>query len=615
MQILRGYKLLPVLIILIFLGIVAGVAAPKGKETPQQRKARHYFLSAVRAEAENKSAESHELFRKAYETDTTYAEAALEYGVRKMIVPAGGQNFPVDPESGKRLARKFIDKYPGDFFPAYVYIRNMENAEELEEAVRASEELKRHNPGNSDILQLLNGLYLDIGEIDKALDVWDEYGRIEGQDLDYFVRKAGMKVVTGDTLGTLEVGRQMLENNPGNPAAVAFLARLHNYFENTDSALYYFKKAEEMTPAGSGGVVKMQIADYYKSQGDSVNYDAKTYEALMADDLDFEIKNEVLAHYLQNLINDDGDRARGDRLFAVLLDQYPHEPELLSLAARYSASKRDFKKALEEIDYAIDLNRGESKYWEQALTYCLLLEDYERGYKYYKSAADRLPLLSMPSYTLAGSMAMMDEKPELALEIYGEELSKYFPGQEIGKPINMDALRNTLTAEGVDLLADLYQQIGDAYYKAGDEKQAYQYFEDSLMLNPNAPLTLNNYAYFLVKDGETIPEEILEKADEMSKRAVVLQPDVPTYLDTRAWVLFRKGEYKEAKEMQMNAIELLGENPTPEETAELYEHLGDILFMNHEPSEALDYWKKALKGNPGNELLQRKVKHKTFFYK
>ena len=30
--------------------------------------------------------------------------------------------------------------------------------------------------------------------------------------------------------------------------------------------------------------------------------------------------------------------------------------------------------------------------------------------------------------------------------------------------------------------------------------------------------------------------------------------------------------------------------------------------------EALEYWKEALKLEPENELLKKKVKHKTYFY-
>lgn len=36
--------------------------------------------------------------------------------------------------------------------------------------------------------------------------------------------------------------------------------------------------------------------------------------------------------------------------------------------------------------------------------------------------------------------------------------------------------------------------------------------------------------------------------------------------------------------------------------------------MNGEPKEAVEFWKKALELDPDNALIQKKVKHKTYFY-
>ena len=53
---------------------------------------------------------------------------------------------------------------------------------------------------------------------------------------------------------------------------------------------------------------------------------------------------------------------------------------------------------------------------------------------------------------------------------------------------------------------------------------------------------------------------------------------------------------------------------TEELSEELCHHAGDIYFMNGDPKKAVEYWEKALDFEPDNELLKRKVKHKTYFY-
>ena len=49
--------------------------------------------------------------------------------------------------------------------------------------------------------------------------------------------------------------------------------------------------------------------------------------------------------------------------------------------------------------------------------------------------------------------------------------------------------------------------------------------------------------------------------------------------------------------------------------ATIKEHYGDILFMNGEPEAALAQWEQALKLQPDNEMLKKKVKYKTYFFK
>ena len=102
----------------------------------------------------------------------------------------------------------------------------------------------------------------------------------------------------------------------------------------------------------------------------------------------------------------------------------------------------------------------------------------------------------------------------------------------------------------------------------------------------------------------------LDKAENMIKRVVAEKPEDGTTLDTYAWVMFKKQDYAKAKELIDGAME-----NEAEPSSELLEHAGDIYFMNQLPDEAVEFWRKALLLDSDNELLKRKVKHKTFYYK
>ena len=163
-------------------------------------------------------------------------------------------------------------------------------------------------------------------------------------------------------------------------------------------------------------------------------------------------------------------------------------------------------------------------------------------------------------------------------------------------------------------VSSYYEGYGDAlaeHYKRYPEKKELEdsicdAYENSLFLFPDNALSLNNYAFFLCEHGGD-----LEKAREMSRKSISYN-ESSTNLDTYAWILFRMGDYKEARAYQGAAIEKAIEEGT--ESEELYSHYGDILFMNGEPDLAVEYWEKALELSPDDALLKKKVDHRTFFY-
>lgn len=64
---------------------------------------------------------------------------------------------------------------------------------------------------------------------------------------------------------------------------------------------------------------------------------------------------------------------------------------------------------------------------------------------------------------------------------------------------------------------------------------------------------MNNYAYYLSE-----MEIQLDKAEEMISNVIQLEPSNATYLDTYAWVLFKRGKYMEALFIIEQAMEMGG---------------------------------------------------------
>ncbi len=145
--------------------------------------------------------------------------------------------------------------------------------------------------------------------------------------------------------------------------------------------------------------------------------------------------------------------------------------------------------------------------------------------------------------------------------------------------------------------------VGDGSFKTGDIERSTKEYDVVLTLNPDNVIAVNNYAYYLAIGGGD-----LDKAEELSRKAVGEQPENPTYLDTLAWILYLKGEYAEALALQEKAMENI--TPDAESSGEYWDHFGDIQYMNGEKDKALESWKKALELDSDNKEIMQKIKDK-----
>ena len=132
----------------------------------------------------------------------------------------------------------------------------------------------------------------------------------------------------------------------------------------------------------------------------------------------------------------------------------------------------------------------------------------------------------------------------------------------------------------------------------GDFEAARPYYEAAV--SQPLPPAYNNYAYFLTEKSGTPAD--LDKAEKLARQAIKLEPDNGTYLDTYAWVLYRKGSSMLALIYIKKAIEA---TETPDPT--LYEHLAEILTAEDRYDEAIETWRHCLESGGDAKLVAQKV--------
>ncbi|NWF36295.1 tetratricopeptide repeat protein [Mariprofundus sp. KV] len=96
----------------------------------------------------------------------------------------------------------------------------------------------------------------------------------------------------------------------------------------------------------------------------------------------------------------------------------------------------------------------------------------------------------------------------------------------------------------------------------------------------------------------------LHKAEKLILKALELKPDDGYYLDSLAWVYFKRGEFKKALTTQNRALKQISDDPI------MFEHLGDILWKNGDQPAAREAWEKSLQMNSDDsDAIKHKIKH------
>jgi tetratricopeptide (TPR) repeat protein len=179
----------------------------------------------------------------------------------------------------------------------------------------------------------------------------------------------------------------------------------------------------------------------------------------------------------------------------------------------------------------------------------------------------------------------------------------------------LDAFQNGISVinqqSDTEIVSDFYAVMGDILHQKGLDKEAFAAYDSCLTWKDDNYGCLNNYAYYLSEK-----ELHLDKAEQMSYRAIKAEPKNATYLDTYAWILFKEGRYAEAKIYIDQTLQCDSDS-----SAVLLEHAGDIYYHTGDHERALAYWQQALakaspKPEPGSEdrrqILTRKIKLKKY---
>lgn len=590
-----------ILTLLIAAGTLLSFAAkPAATTDADRRKAEYLFLEAANAYTEARYDDYFMLLNRAAALDPSDPFIA---GALAEIKLANSTSDSLTMEGAYRdLERRWLAN-PSDENNATVFASVAKSAGRIDDVIYVWETLDSLLPDRTDpAMNLASALVArgstkpDTSDINRALEIYNRLEKGLKGNVQLISRKINALAAKSDTARIVAELKKLYADAPADIQAALFIGTVYHSLSMPDSAMRFFDRACEID--STNGLVYLTRASFFQTRGDSAAYDREVFRALESPELEFAPKFELLSDYVIKLYADSTLRPRIDHMFEVLQEVNPGEGVLHAFYGDYKATIGDLAGAAEQYSYSIDLEPDNEQTWQNLTGIYGQLEELEKMAETAQKATHRFA--DTPYFPLSAAAALSQ------LKRTDEAL------------LTLDTIDMSRTDDNVRSL--VYGTRGDILYSVGMADSAFADYRRAIELNPQNYMAMNNAAYFMSERGTD-----LTTAELYASIATAADPENVTYLDTQAWVYFKKKEYKKAREIMDKVLQLSGitpsdsvmtENANPENapSAEIYDHAGDIYFMTGDHNEAVEFWKEALNLAPDNEAIKKKVTHRTYFF-
>ena len=543
-----------------------------------RKKFDYFFLEAIRLKEKNEHSNAFNALLHALQIDSTSSVAWAGLSDYYLFLQLDSMAIG---------AMQKAVQYSPDNFEYKVSLAGMNRETgNISQAILLYEELVKAYPDKAELNFHLSNLYLKSKEIDKAINALNDLENNMGMSEAVSMQKYKLYLSVDRKEDALKEIEKLSDKFPLETKYQFFIGDFYLEEGEPEKALAYYETAHGIDPKNPFYTVSM--SNYYEQKGDHEAAAGEIEKALKNHSLDIETKITILGRYIQNLIRNGKDVESANALFETLMAQHSQEKELNLMYGQFLASQNKWDEAKFQFQIVTESDPENIIAWSQLLNIALREENTDEIIDVCNAALIRFP--DAPEFYFYRSSALYQKKEFKEALSSIEEGVKYVP------------------TENRALLSTFYGQLGDLYHQVGKKDEAYESYDKSLEYNENNILILNNYAYFLSLDKRE-----LDKAEMMSGRCLRVQPKNPTYIDTYAWILFKKGNYSLSKIYIENAITNGGG-----ESSDVLDHYGDILFKTGHTDRAVQQWEKALEmkkenDEPDTATLIRKIENKTYY--
>jgi tetratricopeptide (TPR) repeat protein len=435
-------------------------------------------------------------------------------------------------------------------------------------------------PNNDEYIYILAQLYAQNKQWDSAIDAYNMLEKNIGINEAISLEKEKLYLQLGKKSLAYKEIELLIKDNPYEPRYYGFLGDVYAFNKELDKAEQSYLKILDIDP--NNGLGYFSLSNIYLQKQDTTQFFNYFLKGVADKDLNIEVKIQRMLPFLMG--KDFINKKDTNEIFTVfdkLIEVHANDSRSHIYYANYLQNNQKYEKALAQYKLGLNVDNSSSAVWQDMFLlelnmgkFDLLLQDTNEALLFFPDEA---------LFNLFNGLAYMQI----------EDNSKAYQSLSHGLQF---------VGDNEKLKGQFYSYLGDVQYSLDMVQEAFFSYDQALLIDEHNIAVLNNYSYYLSLENLN-----LDKAESMIAKCIELEPGNATYLDTYAWVLFKKGRYFEAKYIIERAIDNGGT-----ESKEIVEHYGDILYNNGDVDGALIQWQKALDFGIDTDLLQKKIDLKRY---
>ena len=451
-------------------------------------------------------------------------------------------------------------------------------------------------PQNGDALSLMGECQLHLKHDDQAIAAYKKLLQINPYDREARQYLMLLYEKNNDTQGIAEQNEQMLELYGNNVALLERLGKLYFRQKNYKRSEFFFERAVEADSSDAESFYYLgRIRELQQKQDEAITFYQQAlklrpgYERAL-DQLTFLYRLrrdwQAIIELYRPLYEADSSAAPALVFMAesyYYLEKYDKARALLQPLFKEKRPNVNVIELMARIEF-------QSKHFSAAAAYFreILASDTQNKFAWLFLA---FSLSDLDSAQAAGQTYRQ------ALQHFPEDadLWSFYAGhlqenEEYDKAIFSFNKALELDSSNTNALTNLPV----LYEKLKMFSRCDSLYEIAIKRLPDNDLLLNNYSYSLSERGLH-----LQKALEMSEKALQKKPQNAAYLDTMGWIYYKLRKYKEAEKYIRMSLDVRTES------AVVLEHLGDVYHKMMNSDKAREYWLKSLELDKNERVLNK----------